>query len=125
MADRDPEAYRSRRFDLSVAGYFQDPREARDLTPFKVQAQAQHHTWRSLQGYGPVLREQLTALQKPTLILHGRHDPLPFEWAEELAAALPQSRLVALERSGHVPYVEEPGRTLEAIRAFLSQELQG
>lgn len=121
LAERDPGAYRARRFDLSVAGYFRDPRHARGLTPFKVQAQAQQHTWQSLAGYGPELKRRLAALKIPALILHGRHDPLPFQWAEELADTLPNSRLVTLERAGHVPYVEEPDRTFEAIRAFLGE----
>ena len=32
----DPETYRQRLFELSVAGYFADPRRARDLTPFRI-----------------------------------------------------------------------------------------
>lgn len=125
LAARDPRAYRQRRFDLSVAGYFKHPREARDLTPFKVQAQAQHHTWASLGGQGPELRRKLISLRVPTLILHGRHDPIPLEWAEELVTVLPAARLHVLEDSGHVPYVEQPEETFAAIREFLSREMPG
>jgi proline iminopeptidase len=125
LESRDPRAYRQRRFDLSVAGYFKDPRKARDLTPFKVQAQAQHHTWASLGGQGPELRRKLVSLRVPTLILHGRHDPIPLEWAEELASVLPTARLHVLEESGHVPYVEQPEETFSTIREFLSREMAG
>ncbi|MGH7544873.1 MAG: alpha/beta fold hydrolase [Gemmatimonadota bacterium] len=121
LKERDPEAYRQRRFELSVAGYFRDPSRATGLTPFRVQAQAQQATWASLHGYGPTLRERLTSLDVPTLILHGRHDPIPLAWAQELAAYLPRAELVVLEKSAHVPYVEEPETLFARIRSFLER----
>ena len=120
---RDPEAYRKRRFELSVAGYFRDPSEAADLTPFRVQGQVQAATWASLEGYGDELRNKVASLEQPTLILHGRHDPMPLDWARELEQTLASARLVVLENSGHVPYVEEPETTLAEIRAFLKEQL--
>lgn len=123
LARSDRAAYRQRRFDLSVAGYFRDPREARDLAPFRVQLQAQQATWASLRGQGPELRRKLVQFRAPTLILHGRHDPIPLEWAERLAKVLPNARLVVLPNSGHVPYVEEPDRTFEEIRRFLREHV--
>ncbi len=122
LKERDPAAYRQRRFDLSVAGYFRDPRDALDSTPFVVQAQAREATWASLRGHGPELRRRLATLTAPTLILHGRHDPIPLAWAEELAELMPASRLVVLEQSAHVPHVEEPERTFAEIRRFLRKE---
>ncbi len=122
LADRDPAAYRQRRFELSVAGYFLDPRHAVDSTPFVVQAQAQQATWASLKGHGAELKRRLGGLEAPTLIVHGRHDPIPLVWAEELATWLPRARLVVLERTAHVPHVEEPERTFAEIRAFLRKE---
>jgi proline iminopeptidase len=120
---RDSAAYWQRRFILSVAGYFKDPREARDVTPFVVQEQARQATWASLKGNGPELRRRLARLQVPTLILHGRHDPIPMEWAEELAELMPKARLVVLEESGHLPYVEQPERLFAKLRDFLREEL--
>lgn len=118
----DPAAYRQRRFDLSVAGYFRDPRHALESTPLVVQAQAREATWASLRGHGPELRRRLGTLAAATLIIHGRHDPIPVAWAMELAEVMPAARLVVLEKSGHVPHVEEPERTLAEIRAFLRKE---
>ena len=125
LEDRDPEAYRHRRFELSVAGYFREPRRASGLTPFRVQAQAQGATLQSLAGYGPTLREKLAALDVPALILHGRHDPIPLAWAQELAGVLPRAELVVLEDSAHVPYVEEPDRLFPRIRAFRREHVGG
>ena len=122
LAERDPAAYRQRRFVLSVAGYFKDPREARDVTPFVVQERARQATWASLKGHGPELRRRLGALRVPTLILHGRYDPIPMEWAEELAELMPEARLVVLEKSGHLPYLEEAERMFVELRGFLREE---
>jgi proline iminopeptidase len=124
LAVRDPGAYRQRRFELSVAAYFRDPLDAVEVPAFSVQLQAQQATWTSLRGFGPGLRRRLGALQVPALILHGRHDPIPMAWAEELASVMPRARLAVLEKSGHVPYLEEPERLFGEIRRFLRQELR-
>lgn len=115
----DPPAYERRRFDLSLAGYYRQPADARDAPPFTVQLQAQQATWASLRGHGAELRRGLAGLSVPTLILHGRYDPIPLHWAEELAAVLPDARLIVLEKSGHLPHLEEAERTESEIRRFL------
>jgi len=121
LAQSDPETYRQRRFDLSVAGYYRDPAEARDSPMFTVQLQAQQATWSSLRGHGVELRRKLEALNVPALILHGLYDPIPLRWAEELATVMPKARLIVLEKSGHIPYLEEPDRTLGELRRFLRE----
>lgn len=122
LRERDPAAYWQRRFDLSVAGYFRDPGQARGVTPFVVQARTQDATWRSLKGHGPRLRRKLRSLRVPTLVLHGRYDPIPLEWVEELCEVMPDAQLVALEGSGHLPYFDEPDRTFEELRNFFRKE---
>ncbi len=117
----DPQHYKQRRFDLSMAGYYQNPRNACDSEAFVVQMQAQQATWASLKGYGRVLKSKVEKLRTPALILHGRHDPIPLEWAEELAGVMPDARLTVLENSGHVPYVEESEETFREIRRFLQE----
>lgn len=121
LKDSDPQAYQRRRFDLSLAGYYRQPADARDAPPFTVQLQAQQATWASLRGHGAELRRSLASLNVPTLVLHGRYDPIPLRWAEELAAVLPGARLVVLEKSGHLPYLEEPERTEGEVRRFLRE----
>jgi proline iminopeptidase len=119
LKQSDPQLYQQRRFDLNVAGYYMDPENALGSETFVVQLQAQQATWASLKGHGPELKSRLQRLQVPTLILHGRHDPIPLEWPEELASVLPEARLVVLEHSAHVPYVEEAEETFGEIRRFL------
>jgi proline iminopeptidase len=124
LAESDPQAYQRRRFDLSLAGYYYQPAAVRDAPPFTVQLQAQQATWSSLRGHGAELRRRLSGLIVPTIILHGRHDPIPLRWAEELAEVMPRARLIVLERSGHLPHLEEADRTLGEVRRFLRETLR-
>jgi proline iminopeptidase len=118
LRDRDPEAYRHRAFELSVAGYFADPARARDLTAFRVVGRVQQSVWGSLGDFD--LREPLGDVAIPSLIVHGREDPIPLESSEVAANAL-HARLVVLEDCGHVPYVEQPQSLFDAVREFLTR----
>lgn len=117
LRERDPAAYRQRAFELSVAGYFADPRRARDLTPFRVTGRVQQSVWESLADFDVVA--QLRGIHLPALFVHGRQDPIPFESSEEGARAL-GAPLVMLEDCGHVPYVEQPAALFAEIEAFLA-----
>jgi proline iminopeptidase len=119
LRERDPDAYRQRLFELGVAGYFARPERARDLTPFRVTGRVQQSVWESLGDYD--LTPHLGAVHIPTLIVHGRQDPIPLASSESLARALPDARLVVLEDSGHVPYVEAPDGLFAAMEQFLSR----
>jgi proline iminopeptidase len=116
LRERDPEGYRHRVFELSVAGYFHDPRIAHDLTPFRVIARVQQSVWESLGDYD--LTPRLRDLRVPTLIVHGREDPIPLESSETIAKAT-GAELVVIERCGHVPYVEQAASLFRAIDPFL------
>ena len=117
LRERDPEAYRQRAFELSVAGYFADPGAARDLTPFRVVGRVQQSIWDSLGSYDLV--RDLERLRVPALFVHGREDPIPLASSEEGARAA-GAALVVLERCGHVPYVEQPRALFTALGAFLN-----
>ena len=117
LRERDPEAYRQRAFELSVAGYFADPEEARDLTPFRVVGRVQQSVWESLGDYDLV--ESLAGLKVPALFVHGREDPIPLASSERGARAM-DAPLVVLERCGHVPYVEQPAALFAALDEFLA-----
>lgn len=119
LRERDPEAYRQRTFELSVAGYFADPTRARDLTPFRVTGRVQESVWESLGDYDLLAPGLLDSVHLPTLIAHGRQDPIPLASSEAAARAM-NAELVVIEQSGHVPYVEQPGALFPPLRAFLS-----
>jgi proline iminopeptidase len=118
LRDRDPEAYRQRNFELSVAGYFLDPHMARDLTPFRVSARVQQQVWESLGAFDFAEDGTLARIGLPALILHGREDPIPLASSRE-AAQIMGAEFVVIEQCGHVPYVEQPKALFSAIDDFL------
>jgi len=118
LKDRDPAAYRQRMFELGVAGYFSDPRNARDLTPFRVVARVQQSVWESLGDFD--LISNLKGVQIPSIVIHGRDDPIPIASTVEAARAL-GTNLVVLDECGHVPYVEQPQRLFAALDPFLDE----
>ena len=119
LRDRDPASYRQRLFEISVAGYFADPARARDLTPFRVTGRVQKSVWDSLDDYD--IRDALTNVRCPVLIVHGREDPIPLESSRLAARIMPHARLEVLDGSGHVPYVEAADALFAALRRFLTQ----
>lgn len=119
LRERDPEAYRQRVFELSVAAYFHDPARARDLTPFRVTGRTQEEVWSSLGDFD--LRPALARLDLPAIVLHGDSDPIPLEAAKTLAVAL-RAPLHVLDHCGHVPYVEAFDRFVQLLDEFLPRE---
>lgn len=70
------------------------------------------------------IMDRLNAIQVPTLIIAGREDFVyPPESQEGLAGAIPNSRLVLIDRAGHNPHDEQPAATLKAVREFLDAEI--
>ena len=120
LRERDPEQHRQRAFELSVAGYFADPAAARNLTPFRVMGRVQQSVWESLGDFDVTAELARLTPPPPTLVLHGRQDPIPLESSEE-AARLLGARLVVIDGSGHVPYVEQPSVLFPAIHEFLNE----
>ncbi len=123
LRERDPDAFWKRAFELSVAGYFKEPSRATRLTPFRVGARAQKAVWHSLEGLD--LRPRLGEIRVPTLILHGRWDPVPLAASETLAARVPGARLVVFEDSGHALYTEETEKFVRELDAFLPKTADG
>jgi proline iminopeptidase len=78
----------------------------------------QQSVWSSLGDFD--LASALAHVAIPTLIVHGRQDPIPLESSEIAARAL-GARLVVLDHCGHVPYVEQPQSLFDATRDFLTQ----
>jgi len=120
LRERDPAAYRKRAFELSVAGYFRDWRDARHLTPFRVTARTQHAVWESLRGEDVRQRLRDTASRfplPPSLVVHGTFDPIPVAASRELAGIL-DAELIELP-VGHCPHVEATEAFVAALDPFL------
>jgi pimeloyl-ACP methyl ester carboxylesterase len=66
-------------------------------------------------------RPLLPSIRQPTLIVHGAHSHLyGADTAGHLAAALPNARVVAFDRSGHAPHLEQPELFNATLREFAS-----
>ena len=116
LKDQDPERYRRRAFELSVAGYFHDPERVKDLTPFRITGRTQTEVWESLGDFD--LRPRLHEIGVPAVVLHGDDDPIPLEASRILAQGL-EAPLHVLPDCGHVPYVEATDRFVELLDPFL------
>ena len=58
---------------------------------------------------------------RPTLLLHGAHDSIPLEMVRALGDAIPDARVVVLERSGHFPFIEEPAVVFDTLGDFIRE----
>lgn len=74
-------------------------------------------------GYGGIdVEDRLGDVTGPVLVLTGRHDrTCVVEAAEATATGIPDAQLVIFERSGHMTFVEEPERYLDAVATFLDR----
>ncbi|WP_431917774.1 alpha/beta fold hydrolase [Nonomuraea jabiensis] len=58
--------------------------------------------------------------QRPVNVAAGRSLTVWVRWAEELHRLIPASRLLILERSGHLGHLEEPERFAAEVAALVS-----
>ena len=67
-------------------------------------------------------RKALKNLKMPILILAGRFDRVAVPWmVVKYKEYCPQAQFVLFEKSGHNSFIEEPAKTFELIRTFLSR----
>lgn len=72
--------------------------------------------------YDEQLTPEAERIPIPTLILHGEHDMIvPVDAARALAARIPDSSLVVLPDTGHVPTLTRPDEVSTAIRDWLGR----
>lgn len=70
----------------------------------------------------PDFRIFLHEINVPTLIIHGKDDQLiPIAEAQEMSAAIPDSRLIILDNCGHLPNLEAKDVFNQAILNFINQ----
>jgi len=67
------------------------------------------------------IRDKLSSVKQPTLVLVGEQDEAtPPPMSQELAAGLPNAKLVILPGLAHVPQLQDPEFFLKNIQEFLS-----
>jgi len=65
--------------------------------------------------------DRLGEIKVPTLVIAGREDFVyPPEAQEELVTAIPNARLVLIDRAGHNPQDENPAEVMKLVRGFLT-----
>ncbi len=68
-------------------------------------------------------KEQLQNIQTPTLLIWGAKDTwIPLDNGKRMDALLPNSKLVVLQNSGHVPMEENPIESFKVLNDFLHQK---
>jgi pimeloyl-ACP methyl ester carboxylesterase len=71
-----------------------------------------------------LLADRFRALDRPALVVWGRHDPyLPVEQAEVNRDAFPRVRIEILEESGHFPFADDPEGAARVVVPFLRDQL--
>ena len=61
------------------------------------------------------------SVEQPVLLIWGREDELtPLEWGERLSNELPNARIMVVPLCGHLPMLEAPSATTNAILRFLN-----
>jgi pimeloyl-ACP methyl ester carboxylesterase len=83
-----------------------------------VVGRVQQSVWESLGDFD--LIRDLKGIKVPSIIIHGRDDPIPLASSVEAARAL-GTKLEVLDECGHVPYVEQPERLFAALDPFLDE----
>lgn len=76
-------------------------------------------------GFSPSAK--VPTIESPSLVLWGRQDGIldGEEFANKFVETLPNAKLQWIEECGHVPHLEQPDETAEAISLFLSSEASG
>jgi len=64
----------------------------------------------------------LAKLHIPTLIVQGRQDPLDPEMASEARDAIPNAKLIILERAGHFSWLDNPTAFTATLEPFLATQ---
>lgn len=73
--------------------------------------------WRSLGDFN--LLPSLGVIKAPVLVIHGEADPIPVKASIAWASAMPNARLLIIEKSGHISHVEQPEIFFSAVETFL------
>lgn len=68
------------------------------------------------------MRDILSTVHVPTLVLHRKNDSIPIEFARELAAKIPSARLVELDGVDHWPSVGDIRSITGEVEEFLTGE---
>ena len=117
----DPEAIAASLHEYMTMIYFQPEVRDRELArsaTFVFRQKVNHMLWSEAQNYD--LNPELPKYRFPTLVVTGRYD---FNVAPSVAygihKAVPNSEFAVFEKSGHLPFCEEPDAFVTRVDSFL------
>jgi proline iminopeptidase len=64
--------------------------------------------------------DKLSQIKVPTLIIVGDHDESDPKMSKEMHEKIAGSQLVILPKSGHMTFVDQPDKFLDAVRTFVA-----
>jgi pimeloyl-ACP methyl ester carboxylesterase len=103
----------------SITDYSKLPEEVL-LPQFKAMEAIAKVAWNPY-FHNPKLERRLDRITARTLVVWGRQDRLiPLAHGERYAARIPRAQLVAIDKCGHLPALEQPDKLGEIILDFLS-----
>lgn len=86
-----------------------------------ARSDAEHAARLSALTGGISFQDRLAEVAVPTLVIHGSDDRIiPLAGGQALAAGIPNSKLVVIEGSGHVPTLTFPVQVADAINTFFA-----
>ena len=66
--------------------------------------------------------DELIKITCPTLIIHGKYDPIPYQSIERIHQCIPDSEIILLEKCGHFAHIEKENEYFSAIEKFLERK---
>ncbi len=102
--------------------YFAHPETAPPMPPLHISIACYSQTFDSLREHlaQRTLERGLGSYRGPAVFIHGRHDPIPYETAEQTAALIAGAQVSILEDCGHVPWMEKAGAIRDAVMALIT-----
>jgi L-proline amide hydrolase len=107
--------------------FYRGPKPRHELE--RMNAEKARDVYRAMQGpnewtvtgalRGWDVRNRLGEIDRPTLVIRGRHDMCTDSIAATLVRGIRNAREIVLEESSHTPVLEETERYLEAVSAFV------
>lgn len=106
---------------IANSAYFFDQQKAAAFSASSPESEAHVRTGDLLfaEAKNYDLRNSLTNVQMPVLILQGRQDPLDLGMAGATRDAIPNAKLAVVERSGHFGWLEQPEFYSKTLLEFL------
>lgn len=121
----DPRAICEEYWRLQRPAFFEDTSHARAMRGSFCEEPPEilRHSWqvsaarmRSLGTYD--LRPELRRIETPTLVVKGTRTSMYHAWTEEWVLALPNSRMLWIDNTGLLPWIDKPNQVFSALRAF-------